>query len=240
MATLTGLPALYGIDPMDVSTIQAHSLGAVGFDSFGRRYRYAQAGAVALVKGNLLQSPARSTDYTDMAVQTAAAVDASTMEVTLGATATTASQFVEGTLVVSVTPGIGQNFTVKSHDVTAASGTCTFNINEKILTALTTSSKVTVTKNPYDGVIVSPTTRTGITVGVALTATAIDDHCWIGVEGQFGVLSDVTVAAVGEGLSPSTTTAGCVTKAVTLLERIGTAGILGVTAEVEPCFLSLP
>ena len=240
MANLTGLPVLYGLDPMDVSTIQVHPLGAVGFDSFGRRYRYVQAGAVALVKGNLLQSPARSTDYTDMAVQAAAAVDAETMEVTLGATATTADQFVEGTLVVSITPGIGQNFTVKSHDVTAASGVCTFNINEKILTALTTASNVTVTKNPYDGVIVSPTTRTGITVGVALTAVAIDGFGWIGVEGQFGVLSDATVAAVGEGLSPSTTTAGTVTKAVTLLERIGTAGILGVSAQVEPCFLSLP
>ena len=38
MANLTGLPVLYGLDPMDVSTIQVHPLGAVGFDSFGRRY----------------------------------------------------------------------------------------------------------------------------------------------------------------------------------------------------------
>lgn len=240
MAKLTGLPAIYGIDPMDTKTTQDHGLGIIGYDGHGRRYRYAQAGAVALVKGNLLQAPARDTAYTDMAVQAAAALDAETMEVTLGSVATTANQFVEGTLVVGVTPGIGQNFIVKSHDVTAASGVCTFNIEERILTALTTSSKVTVTKNPYDGVIVSPTTRTGITVGVALTAAAIDAFCWIGVEGQFGVLSDVTVAAVGESLSPSTTTAGCVTKQVTLLESIGTAGILGVTAEVQPCFLKLP
>ena len=240
MARLTGLPVLYGIDPMDSATPQVHPLGAIGYDAYGRKYRYAQAGAVALVKGNLLQSPARDVQYTDMAVQAAAALDAETMEVTLGSTATTANQFVEGTLVVSVTPGIGQNFTVKSHDVTAASGVCTFNINEKILTALTTSSKVTVTKNPYDGVIVSPTTRTGLTVGVALVAAAISDHCWVGVAGTFGILSDSTVAAVGEGVSPSTTTAGTVTKAVTLLERIGTAGILGVSAQVEPVFLNLP
>lgn len=175
-----------------------------------------------------------------MAVQAAWALDASSGTVTLGSTATTANQFVEGTLVVSVTPGIGQNFTIKSHTVTAASGTATFGINEQVLTALSTSSKVTVTKNPYDGVIVSPTTRTGITVGVALTAVAIDGYGWIGAQGQFGVLSDATVAAVGEGVSPSTSTAGCVTKAVTLLERIGTAGILGVSARVQPVFLNLP
>lgn len=240
MSKLTGLPTLYGLDPMDVSTVQNHPLGAVGFDSFGRKYKYVQAGAVALVKGNLLQSPARDVQYTDMAVQAAWALNASSGTVTLGSTATTANQFVDGTLVVSVTPGIGQNFTVKSHTVTDASGTATFGINEQVLTALSTSSKVTVTKNPYDGVIVSPTTRTGITVGVALTAIAIDGYGWIGVEGQFGILSDATVAAVGEGVSPSTSTAGCVTKAVTLLERIGTAGILGVSARVQPVFLNLP
>ncbi len=235
-----GIPELYGVDFSHSSTLPAHQLGSVAYDDLGRKYRYAQAGAVALVKGNLLQSPARSTDFTDMAVQAAAAVDAFAVDITLGSTATTANMFDEGTLVVSFTPGIGQNFSIKGHDVTAAAGTCTFNLNEPILTALTTVSKVTVTKNPYDGVIVSPTTRTGITVGVAIVAAAISAYTWIGVEGQFGVLSDATVAAVGEGLSPSTTTAGCVTKAVTLLERIGTAGILGVSAEVQPCFLNLP
>lgn len=240
MSYLRGLPSVYGIDSFDVSTVQQHQLGTVGYDALFRRYRYAQAGAVALVKGNLLQSPARSTDYTDMAIQAAWAVDAKSGTVTLGGTATTADQFTEGTLVISVTPGIGQNFSITGHTVTAASGTATFNVAEPVLTALTTSSKCTVTKNPYDGVIVSPTTRTGITVGVAITAVAISGFGWIGVEGQFGVLSDATVAAVGEGLSPSTTTAGTVTKAVTLLERIGTAGILGVSAQVEPCFLLMP
>src|SRR3990167_7299479 len=185
MSFLRGLPQVYGIDSFDTSTIQSHQLGTVGYDALFRRYRYVQAGAVALVKGNLLQSPARSTDYTDMAVQAAAAIDAKSVEVTLGSTATTADQFTEGTFVISVTPGIGQNFSLAGHDVTAALGTCTFNLNEPVLTALTTSSKATVTKNPYDGVIVSPTARTGVTVGVVMTAVAISGYGWIGVEGQF-------------------------------------------------------
>ncbi len=240
MSYLRGLPAVYGIDAMDVSTVQQHQLGTVGYDALFRRYRYVQAGLVALVKGNLLQSPARDTAFTDMAVQAIAAIDAKSIEITLGGTATTADMFTEGTLVISASTGIGQNFTIAGHDVTAASGVCTFNINEPIITALATTSKATVTKNPYDGVIVSPTTRTGITVGVAVTAIAISGYGWIGVEGQFGVLSDATVAAVGEALSASTTTAGCVTKQVTLLGSVGIAGILGVSAEVQPCFLNLP
>lgn len=240
MSLLRGLPAVYGVDAFDVATVQQHQLGTVGYDALYRRYRYVQAGAVALVKGNLLQSPARSTDFTDMAVQAVAAINALSIEVTLGSTATTADMFTEGTLVISASTGIGQNFSLEGHDVTAAAGVCTFNLGEPILTALATTSKATVTKNPYDGVIVSPTTRTGITVGVAMTAVAISGYGWVGVEGQFGVLSDATVAAVGESLSPSTSTAGCVTKQVTLLETIGTAGILGVSAQVEPCFLKLP
>ena len=234
-----GIPTIYDIDVLATSSTQGHELGTVGFDAIGRRYRYVKAGAVALVTGNLLQSPVRDVQFTDMAVA-AAAIGATAVTVTLGTTATVANVFDAGTFVVSVTPGIGQNFTVARHDVTAASGACVFTLNEKIITALTTSSKVTVTRNPYAGVVQSPTARTGITVGVAMTAIAIAEFGWIGVEGQFGVLSDATVAAVGEGVSPSTSTAGTVTKAVTLLERIGTAGILGVSAKVEPVFLSLP
>lgn len=237
---LTGLPVLYGIGSLDTSTVQAHPFGATGFDSIGRRYRYAKTGATALVKGHLLQSPARDTAFTDMAVQSAAAVNAESIEVTLGGTATTANLFTGGTLVVSVTPGIGQNFTIKGHDVTSASGVCTFNLNEKILTALTTASKVTVTQNPYDKVIDSPTTRTGLTVGVALTDTAISSFSWIGVGSTFGVLSDATVSAVGEAVSASTSTAGTVTKQVTLLGTVGITGVLGVSAEVQPVFLTLP
>lgn len=240
MANLRGLPELFGIDTFDTSTIQAHQLGTVGYDQLFRRYRYAQAGAVALVKGHLLQSPARSTDFTDMAVQAIAAIDAKSIEITLGSTATTANLFNEGTLVISASTGLGQNFTIAGHDVTAASGVCTFNINEYILTALATTSKATVTKNPYDAVIDSPTTRTGVTVGVAITAAAIDAFCWIGVEGQFGVLSDSTVSAVGEGVSASTSTAGSVTKQVTLLATVGATGVLGVSAQYEPVFFNLP
>lgn len=239
MAKLTTLPTLYGIDTFSTSTLKDLPFGAIAFDSIGRKFRYAKAGATALVKGHLLQSPARDTAYTDMAVQAVAAIDAKSIEVTLGATATTANQFDEGVLAVSASTGLGQNFTIVGHDVTAGAGVCTFNIDEAILTALATTSKVTANLNPYNKVIDSPTTRTGLTVGVAITAAAISAFTWIGVEGMFAVLSDATVAAVGEGVGPSTTTAGSVTKQVTLLENVGTAPILGVSAQYEPVMFKL-
>lgn len=240
MSQLTGLPQLYGIDPFDTSTIQSHPFGAVGFDNIGRKYRYARAGGVALIKGHLLQSPARDIQFTRMAVQASAAINAKSIKVTLGTTATTANLFDQGFLVVAASTGLGQNFTIEGHGVTAASGTETFAINEQVLTALTTTSVVTATRNPYAAVIDSPTTRTGQSVGVSLTATAISAYTWIGVEGLFGVLSDSTVSALGEDVSPSTTTAGSVTKQVTLLENIGSTSILGVSAEYSLVNFKLP
>lgn len=235
---LTGTPVIYDVDPLSYGTIAQHDLGQIGIDAKGNKYRYAKAGAVALVKGNLLQSPARDTQFTDMAVAAAVAAGATSMTVTLGSTATTANLFDRGTIAVTVTPGIGQTLTVKSHTVTAGAAVATFNFYEPLITALTTSSKVTIRQNLFSGVIVSPTARTGKTVGCALADIAIANFGWIGTKGHFAVLSDATVAAVGEALSPSTTTAGAVTKKVTLLEPVGTADVLGISAKCEPVWLN--
>lgn len=237
---LTGLPLVVEGDAHSSSSVQQHPLGAVSFDQIGRMYRYVKAGASNLVVGNLLQSPARDTAFTDMAVPSAVAAGAYAITVTLGGTSTTANMFDNGILSITVTPGGGQQFTIRSHQVATNGTSCTFYTYEPVVTALTTSSKVTVRQNHYNGVIQSPTTRTGKTVGVAIYAIPASNYGWIGVRGSFGVLSDATVAAVGEGIAPSTTTAGSVTKAVTLLERIGTADVLGISAKWEPVTLELP
>jgi hypothetical protein len=235
---LTGLPTLFDIDPISTSTVQNMPLGALGYDAIGRGYRYVKAGAVALVAGNLLQSAARDTQFTDMAM-TASAAGQSVLNVTNGTTTVAAGDFTNGTLAITSSTGIGQNFVIKSHSTGTSGAALTFTAWENITVALTTSSKATVNKNLFDSVIVSPTTRTGKTVGVAMSAIPIAGFGWIGVKGIFGVLSDSTVAAVGESLSPSTTTAGCVTKQVTLLETIGSAALLGISAKCEQAYLDL-
>lgn len=247
MAYLTGLPTLYGINPFDTQLIQRHPLGSVGFDRIGRRYRYVLNGAVATVKGHLLQSAARDTAFTDMAVQAITAIGATQIPVTLGATSATKDLFADGILAITASTGLGQNFTIQGHAAATNATTCTFNLGEgeAVLTALATSSKATASRGPYNGVVDSPTTRTGMSVGVSIsvipaTAAGVTGYGWIGVEGLFAVLSDATVAAVGEDVSPSTTTAGAVTKQVTLLENIGMAPILGVSAEYQPVFFKLP
>lgn len=236
MASLSGQAVIYDSDLYSSSATQAHELGQLGVDRFGRRYRYVKAGASALVVGNVLQSPARDTQFTDLAVASAAAVGATTLSLTNGTTATTLDMFKGGVAVVSVTPGLGQQFVIAGNSVAANGAALTVTLEEPVRVALTTSSKITLHLNDYNGVIQSPTTRTGKTVGGAIYPIAAGQYGWIQTGGPGAALSDATVAALGEGLSPSTTTAGATTKQVTLLENIGTASLLQVSAKVQPIF----
>lgn len=219
-------------------TNQFMEVGQLAMAANGQMFRYVKAGGSNLVKGNLLQSPARDTNFTDMAVQAAVAAGATVIPVTLGGSATTANQFNGGTLSVTVTPGIGQTFTIVSHDV-ASSGTCNFTVLEPVITALTTSSKVTATLNQFNGVIQSPTTITGSVVGVAVKDIAASSFGWIQTHGICAVLSDATVGTIGQGVQRSTSTAGAVTQATTNGFPIGQAVVLGVSAECQPVFLTI-
>ncbi len=214
------------------SSVQQHALGTLGFDKFGNKYRYVQAGAQALVAGNLLQEAAEDTNYRSMAVDTAAAIGATVVSVTLGGTAVTANQFDEGQLVVESSTGIGQLFRIKSHQVqTSTTGSCDFTLDRPLKVALTTSSQVTVRKNAYDGVIQFPTTPTGGAVGVALYAMTASYFGWIQSGGDATVLFDATdnSAADAQGITHSAGTAGAV-KAMLAADVADT--VLGWSREV--------
>jgi len=221
------------------SAEKQQALGQKGEDTYGRKFRYVKAGATALVVGNVLQSPARDTQFTGMAVASAAAIGVTTLALTNGTTTTTLDEFAGGIAVVSESTGIGQQFIIAGNTVATSGAALTVTLKDGVRVALTTSSKVTLWKNLYNGVIVSPTTRTGKTVGGAIFPIAANEYGWIQTGGPGAALSDVTVSAVGEAVSPSTTTAGAVTKQVTLLENIGTTPILGVSAKVSPIFWSI-
>lgn len=239
MAQLTGYGMVSGQDLYSSSATPTNSVGTLIVDRLGRKFRYVQNGAVALVTGNLLQAPARDTQFTGLAVPAAVAIGATSIGLTNGTTTTTADMFKDGLAVVSESAGIGQTFAITGNDVATSGAALTITVSDPVRVALTTSSKVTLLQSPHRGVIVSPTTRTGKTVGVAIYPIAANEYGWIQTGGPGAALSDATVAALGEGLSPSTTTAGCVTKQVTLLENIGTASILGVSAKVSPIWLMI-
>lgn len=229
------------------SPIDGSTLGQFHFSQVGQGFRQVLAGASDLVKGNLLQVSAEDTNFKDMAVQAAVATSVAPgigggypIPVTLGGTATaTTSDFAGGTLTISVTPGIGQTFSIVSNDVQSnASGTCNFYVQEQPLTALTTSSKATVYHSPYWKVIQNPTTSTGLSIGGAVIVITAAQYGFIQTLGAGSVLGDSTATtAANSSMSPSTATAGAATKQVSLAQTVGVSmSTASVSAEVEGIF----
>ena len=197
----------------DEAANQQHKLGELYQDPFGRKFRYVQAGASALVTGELQQEAAEDTNYRSMVVQAAVAIGDTMIPVTLGGTAVTANQFESGDLVVESSTGIGQAFKIVRHDVqTSTTGTCKFYVDRAVKIALTTSSQVSVRKNAYDGVIQFPVTPTGAPVGIALYAMTAAYYGWIQSGGDCAALFDnqVNTAADATGIRPSFDVAGSV------------------------------
>lgn len=253
---LTSLPLAYGIDPWGSETAQQLPLGAIGFDYYGNKYHYVANTSTLLVAGNLIQSVVQPSNFVDLAVQAAAPLRTTgnapgpnyTVALTLGGTAVTSNQFAGGRFIVSVTPGLGTQYTIKNHDVqTNTSGTCNFTFYEPLAVALTTSSKASVVPNPYNGVVQSPTSPTGFSVGIAIfaipantTTPSVTNYGWVGCTGVFGALNDnVGGTSVGNTIAPSTTTAGCITKGVTLKDNLGYYLTAPTSGEVEPQWFNI-
>src|SRR4051812_40365961 len=97
-------------DARQVSATQLHKLGAVAETADGRVFRYAAAGAVNLAAGKLNNPVAAVANHTNIAVATAAAVGDRSVNVTLGATATTSGQYDGGYLVVIDVAGQGSAY----------------------------------------------------------------------------------------------------------------------------------
>jgi len=218
---LGGFPVIYGINPHQEETVPQHVLGTMGVTSDGRIFRYAQAGATALVAGDLVQSPAETADSQSLIVA-AAAVGAMTVTTT-DTTTVTANEFADGYLIVTgeASTGTGFQYRIKSHPAATAAAV-TLTLYEPVVVAMTATTQIDLVHNPYNGVIQWPVTQTGAPVGVARRALAIDAYGWIQTGGPGAVLTTGTVA-VGANVSAATATAGAVETATAALPTIGFA-----------------
>lgn len=195
----------------DESSVQRHDLGALAVTSDGRRFRYVKAGASALVRGNVVQAPVADTDHDDIACR-ATAIGATSLLITAGSGsgALDANEYAFGFAVIDTTPGLGQICRILDHAAVAASTNGALNVapEDALQVALTTSSKITLIKNPYDGVIQQPAnTPTGAAVGVAIYPIMAAYYGWIQVGGVAPVLIGGT-PAVGSQLVAWGDTAG--------------------------------
>lgn len=218
------------------SATQQHSLGARLVTDDGREFRYAQAGAVALVAGKLQQSPAEATGDQNLAVA-AAAIGATTVTTTSTVTVA-ANYYAGGWMMVTVTPGQGQQYKIKSHPA-ATSAAVTLTLEDPIVTtALTTGSRIDLVVNPYKLVVVNPTTATSMPIGVAVYPIAINEYGWLQVKGPSCVLADGTVT-VGTSLVASNGAAGAVEALTGVQAIVGIAQTGIATTEYGSVYLTL-
>lgn len=241
MRAFGGAPVIYDLNPFQSSATQEHPLGARAETGDGRKFRYCKAVAT-MVAGDCYGSAGQDSQFESMAPTANVAIGGTQIAVTNGTTTVAADDFVEGYLMVSYSTGIGQYSKITSHTTGASGATITYTIEDPLKVAITSAaSKITVIKNPYDDVIIQATTPVAPAVGIAPLAIATGYYGWIQTGGPVAALWDASVAAVDTlGVSPSTTTAGCVTVSSTGYQVIGfSMQVVPVSAYVCPVFLTI-
>jgi hypothetical protein len=192
---------------------QRMSLGQEMRFSDGRRFRYAKAGAVAVVPGKMYQAPIPVPNHV-LQTAAAAAVGARTVAVTLGATAATADQYRDGYLVVDLASntGFGYIYQVGAHDEVASSGVFTVPLRSSVQVAIaTTANSVSLVPNNYAGVILSvASTPTAVLAGVSVRAIPIGEFGFIQMAGNVACLGAGTLV-IGTTCIVNGATTGSVT-----------------------------
>lgn len=211
-------------------------LGTLGYDRYGRKFRYVKAGASNLVVGNVIQSSAQETNHQNL-TPSAASVGAQSITVTLGATAAAQDLYRDGFAYITTTPGLGYFYAIKRHDAISSLGSGALELCEDtpVQVALTASSRVSLTRNPCDGVIQSPvTTLTGTVQGVAVYPITANYYGWIGVNGEFPTLIAGTPAVGAAVVVPATVAGGVVVDgALTATYVVGMMMETGVDTRVQ-------
>lgn len=181
-----------------------HNVGELIHTNDGRKLRYCKVGATALVAGKLYQAAAEDTSNMQDLTATAAAAAATSMVTTT--TVTLAADLLAGGLLTVVSGTTGAGFTYKIKGNTAAAGAVTtFSLEDPVLVATSGTVKIDVKQNPYQSVIVAPTTATSAAVGFAVFNVTALYFGWLVTHGPTACLAQGTVV-VGDDLVPAETT----------------------------------
>jgi hypothetical protein len=234
MTQLTGPIAVTGQDILLDSSVQNATLGVYAETNDGRGFRYCKIGAVSTVPGKLYCSAAQDTTNLNPSGGLAVAAAAiGTTAVTLTGSLTLAANLIAGGLMsVTVTPGHGYTYRVKGNSAVSAAANCAVTLEDPLIVALTTSSKVLFMQNKYANVIVSPASVSGAPVGVAIGIITNANFGWLQVRGPVGLLND-TGTGVGKAVMPSATVAGAVITGTGVFAPVGFAINAGVTTEYD-------
>lgn len=227
-------------------------LGSRATTGDGRDFRLVQAGASALIVGQLVQNAAPAANLIDVAaLAVAAGATTATLTISTG-TAIVAGAISGGyfTTYGTVANGGGQSLKISSNTATTSGGTSiTFTLEDAPSIAITTSATVTIVPPTYSGIIQTPATVTGKPVGIALmvgnnASTTLNGlpasyYGWVQVKGVANALIAGT-PAIGTGLSaPNSGTAGALQVTAATLMDIATNLKTGVDGRYGPVDLMI-
>lgn len=260
-ASLTTDPALAPVDlyfdTLETGAAWNSMVGVYQPGTNGRWFRFAEVGGTQLVVGNVLQSKAVDTQFTNMAVlaQAIATSGQQTVTVTNGSTTVNANDFMLGSLSVYTAGGeaIGNDYVIMGHTPNVTSGNAiTVTLDRAIKVAWTTALKVNMRTNPWKYVIQSPaTTLTGTPCGVAIFAAkastvasgATDanpgQYTWVQTHGVGAVLSDGSSILVGSQIAVPSGTAGAAILGAAGLANIGVAMQAAASAHAIGAFITI-
>jgi len=237
--------AAIGIAPEDVfaySSTQATDLGAFASTGDGRYFRYHLNGAVTEVPGKVYQGPAQdNTNQTPSGGLAVAAAAIGATQVTLTGSLTLAANLLAGGyMTVNVTPGQGYTYKVKGNTAVSSAANCVVTLEDPIVVALTTSSKVIFNLSPFNGVVVAPATLTAAPVGVSIAPITNAYYGWIQTHGPVGALLTGTLGSAGLAVGVLVGgTIGSLAPAIAGTNVLGYTMAISTSGEYDQVFLTI-
>ena len=211
----------------------------------GKIFRYALAGGT-ITTGMIQASPIMVAHHQCQAVPAAIAANLNKITITVGGTALTLNQYAEGELIVqgaAVGDGWGQTYRIKSHPAADAAATCEITLYDRIVTALTVTSEISLVPNDNKGVtIFTASSQADVAIGASVRAVTDAYYFWMQKKGWASILADESYAAYTPLVPGASTDGSLEARDVdgTLEQVIGRASsVAGVDGDMCPVYLNI-
>jgi hypothetical protein len=223
------------------------ALGTMRITRDGRIFRYARAGATALVAGRCGVAPAIAADVMNEACANTHAIGdlQFTETITSAAAAYSENHFRGGFLQINDGTGVSHQYLIDSSTAVALGGTSiTLGLAEAIRVALVvTTSEFTLAKSPWQGVAVSATEE-NLPVGIAPIPVTATYYYWAQTHGPALVVVSGTPAVgtvlVLDDAVPGNLKAIASPLDIDIVYQAGIAwGTVGVDTKSKPVFLTI-
>jgi hypothetical protein len=236
---LTQRISLTNQDARKISSTRLHGLGTIAETADGRVYRYSQVGGVTLAPGKLNVAATVNADATNKTV--AATVAAGQYSVVFDAGGTiVADAYKSGFLTVNDATGEGISYAVDGNSGVTGAGEVTVTLKEPLIVGLTVDvSEVTLSQNPWGGVVVSVADQLDMAVGISNVSATNAYFNWTQTRGITAALADESYA-IGQALTIGSSVVGALEAQDAAGEQVvGCAIVAGVDTEYREVYLSV-